>query len=94
MSHEYTDAHLQRVLAEDVSIAELGIDVSVGHDDVIVLSGHVESAERRRAIEERVGQECPGCRIVNEVIVLSTDPPNRAEALPTGPAPQASRERM
>ena len=81
MSHEYTDAHLQRVLAEDGRIAELGIDVTVGRDETIVLSGQVESAERCQAIEDRVREECPGCRIVNEVIVVSTDPPNRAELL-------------
>ena len=82
MSHEYTDAHLQRVLAEDARIAELGIDVAVGRDNTIVLSGHVESQERCRAIEERVRQECPDCDIVNELVVVSTDPPTRAEALP------------
>jgi BON domain len=81
MSHEYTDAHLQRVLAEDVRIAELGIDVIVSRDDTIVLSGQVESADRCQAIEDRVREECPDCRIVNEIVVVSTDPPVRAEEL-------------
>ena len=82
MSHEYTDAHLQRVLAEDVRIAELGIDVTVARDGTIVLSGQVESAERCQAIENRVREECPDCQIVNEIVVVSTDPPQRAEELP------------
>jgi hypothetical protein len=87
MTDEYTDAALQRSLAEDSRIAELGIEVT-RKGDVIVLCGQVESRERRDAIERRVieylGAQSPEspCRLVNELIVVTADPPTQAEDLP------------
>jgi len=77
---DYDDARLRRTLAEDVGIAELGIDV-VTEDERIVLRGHVESPQRREAIERRVSASQPGREVVNEIIVVATDPPTHVEEL-------------
>jgi osmotically-inducible protein OsmY len=55
-------------LAEDVRTVELGIQVDV-RGDVVVLSGEV-GTERRRALIEVVARESAGgLRIANEVVV-------------------------
>jgi osmotically-inducible protein OsmY len=55
-------------LAEDVRTVELGIQVDV-HGDVVILSGEV-GTERRRALIEVVARESAGgLRIANEVVV-------------------------
>jgi osmotically-inducible protein OsmY len=78
---EYTDADLHRLLAEDPTIAELGIDVFI-RGGSIVLSGHVESAERGRLIAERAAEQFGPHRVVNEIMVVPTDPPSGAEEVP------------
>ena len=78
MTHEYTDAELQRRLAEDSAIAELGIDVVV-HEGVIVLSGQVESVARLDLIAARAGEHFAPYKVVNEIVVVATDPPTEAE---------------
>jgi hypothetical protein len=81
MRDEYADADLQRALAEDAQIAEQGIEV-IPRGDYVVLRGHVESEERRAAIERRAAADMPDCRVVNEIAVLPADPPPRTERLP------------
>ena len=78
---EYTDAELHRLLAEDPTIAELGIDVFI-RDGSIVLSGHVESPERGRLIAERAAEHFGSHQVVNEIVVVATDPPTGAEEVP------------
>jgi osmotically-inducible protein OsmY len=81
MTTEYTDAELQRILAEDATIAELGIDVST-RSGSIVLSGQVESAERCRLIAERAAERFGSDRMINEIVVVPTDLPTGAEEVP------------
>jgi osmotically-inducible protein OsmY len=81
MTDEYADAQLQRAISEDAGIAELGIDI-VTRGDCVVLNGHVESPERREAIERLVTEHLPGLRLLNEIVVLKAEPPGRAEELP------------
>ena len=78
---EYTDAELHRLLAEDATIAELGIDVFL-RGGAIVLSGHVESLERGRLIAQRAAEHFGSHRVVNEIVVVATDPPTGAEEVP------------
>jgi osmotically-inducible protein OsmY len=80
MTDGYTDADLQRILSEDPAVAELGIDVSVRGDHVL-LTGQVESPDRRAEIERRVAGYLPGERILNEITVAATHPPAGAEEL-------------
>jgi hypothetical protein len=47
----------------------------------VVLSGQVETPDRCAAIERRIRAEAPGCRIVNEIAVVSTSRPDGAEPL-------------
>ncbi|MGE5829130.1 MAG: BON domain-containing protein [Micromonosporaceae bacterium] len=81
MADEYADAELQRILAEDAHIAELGIEV-IPRGDYVVLRGQVATEERRAAIEQRAVTQMPQCRVVNEIVVLPADPPPRMEQLP------------
>ena len=81
MTEEYADAQLQRAIAEDAGIAELGIDI-LTRGDCVVLNGHVESAQRRETIERRVTEHLPGYRLVNEIVVLKAEAPGPAEELP------------
>ena len=80
MTSGYTDADLQRILAEDPRVAELGIHVS-RRDDHVVLRGQVESAGRRAEIEQRVVEQLPDHRILNEITVTATHRPDGAEEL-------------
>jgi len=83
---EHRAAALQRVLAEDPAIAELGIDATIGQtpagDVTIVLSGQVETAERRSAIEQRVRDEAPDCHVVSDILVIEPTLPAEPEVLP------------
>jgi malonyl CoA-acyl carrier protein transacylase len=80
MSHEYSDAELHRRLAEDTAIAELDIDISV-REGAIVLSGHVESVERLDLVAARAAEHFAPYRVINEIVVVPTDPPTQAEEL-------------
>jgi osmotically-inducible protein OsmY len=78
MTDDYTCAAVQRALAEDAAISELGIDV-VCRDDRVILSGSVESAARREEIARRVAEVVPDRGVVNEITVAPVYPPRRAE---------------
>jgi hypothetical protein len=78
MKDEYLLAKLQRVLAEDGS--ELGIDVA-RRDEEFVLTGEVESEQRRIEVERRVSGEVPEVRVRNEIRVTRVTKPEEAEEL-------------
>lgn len=80
VSDPYADAELQRALAEDVRVAELGIDI-VTHADCVVLRGQVETQQRRAEIERQVMLRMPQRRVVNEIVVVEVHPPASAEEL-------------
>jgi len=75
---EYLLARLQRVLAEDGS--ELGIDVA-RRDEEFVLTGEVESDQRRLEVERRVAEHVPEARVRNEIRVTRVTVPAEAERL-------------
>jgi hypothetical protein len=74
------EAALQRLLAEDETVAELGIDVT-RRDRTVVLSGQVESAERRDEIGRRVAEYLTGDDIRNDIVVVPAPPPAGPEVL-------------
>jgi hypothetical protein len=76
----YADAALQRLLAEDDGIAELGIDI-VMQGDVVVLRGTVESEQRREEITRRVAEHLPECQIRDDIAVAPAQPPAGPEVL-------------
>jgi hypothetical protein len=75
---EYLLARLQRVLAEDSS--ELGIDVA-RRDEEFVLTGEVESEQRRLEVEQRVAGHVPEVRVRNEIRVTRVTAPAEAEEI-------------
>jgi osmotically-inducible protein OsmY len=61
-------AHIRSRLAEDARTVELGIQVDI-RGDVIILSGEVRTARRRVLIEAVARESAGGRRIANDVIV-------------------------
>ena len=77
-----TDPHLegeiQRLLAEDADIAELGID-AVRQGASVVLRGCVSTAERRALIVDRVRAAFPDLDVRDRIAIAGTDAPDGAE---------------
>ena len=80
MPNRCSDAEIQRMLAEDAAIAELGIEVFC-NDQAVVLRGDVQSAERRDAIANAVAGHFPGLAVHNDICVLPAHAPTAPEAL-------------
>jgi hypothetical protein len=78
MRDEYLLARLQRVLAEDSS--ELGIAV-VRRDDHYILTGEVESEQRRLDVQARVAEHFPELSVRNELMVTRVTKPGEPELL-------------
>jgi hypothetical protein len=80
---EYDVAHLRRSLAEE--LGELGIQVEATSDRLVhrlVLSGAVESTERRDEVCRRAREVCPEHQIVDAMTVVATGPPSDVEEVP------------
>ncbi|MEU0503366.1 BON domain-containing protein [Nocardia sp. NPDC004278] len=77
---QYLVAHLRRALAEDPRTAELGVQVTI-RGDVIVLVGEVSSIERKQQMETVVREQLPQARIHNDVHVTPPAAPRDTEAL-------------
>jgi osmotically-inducible protein OsmY len=69
-------ARIKDRLAEDARTVELGIDVDI-HDDLVVLRGQVATARRRALIEAVAREAASGLRIANDVIVVGLPPQAR-----------------
>ncbi|WP_225726313.1 MULTISPECIES: BON domain-containing protein [unclassified Nocardia] len=78
---QYLVAHLRRALAEDPRTAELGVQVTI-RGDVVVLGGDVTSDDRREQMETVVRELLPQARIHNDVHVTPPVPPGGVEELP------------
>ncbi|QIS14429.1 BON domain-containing protein [Nocardia arthritidis] len=78
---QYLVAHLRRALAEDPRTAELGVQVTI-RGDVVVLGGDVTSDDRREQMETVVRELLPQARIHNDVHVTPPVPPGDVEELP------------
>jgi hypothetical protein len=76
----YDEAALQRLLTEDAGLAEQGIEVT-RREGAVVLTGCVETEERRVQVAERVAQCLPGDEVRNDIVVVPVQPPTEPEAI-------------
>ncbi|WP_431952020.1 BON domain-containing protein [Nocardia lijiangensis] len=77
---QYLVARLRRALAEDPRTAELGVQVTI-RGEVVVLDGEVTSAQRKQQMEEVVREQLPGVVIHNDVRVTVPAAPAGTEHL-------------
>ena len=80
MIDEYTEAEVQRALAEDLGVAEQGITVT-RRDNTLVLCGDVESAHRRDEVLRLVQERFPGVDITADIGVIRAGAPTEVEEL-------------
>jgi hypothetical protein len=78
--NDYIEAAVQRLLSEDQTIADQGIEIT-HRDQCLVLRGAVESPERRAEIERLVSQRYPHLEVCNEIAVTRHQAPAEAEEL-------------
>ena len=78
--HEYLVHHIQDALATDPRARELGVDVHVGGERV-VLTGTAATPAQRSAIAEVVEELADGYEVVNEMTVLSAAEDGTVEEL-------------
>ncbi|MBF6167098.1 BON domain-containing protein [Streptomyces gardneri] len=77
---QYLVARLRRALAEDPRTAELGVQVTI-RGDVVVLGGEVSSEQRKQQMETVVREQLPHARIHNDVHVTRPAAPVDTETL-------------
>lgn len=77
---EYLVHHIQEALSADPRARELGVDVQVSGDRV-VLTGTAASDGQRAAIVEVVAEVAQGYLVIDELAVLSTDESPTVEEL-------------
>jgi len=77
---EYLEAEIQRLLTEDAQIAELGLLVQ-RHDQVVVLTGEVESAQRREEICRQITAHFPGVEIACDIGITRAQAPGDVEEI-------------
>ena len=80
-TEHYTESQLQRLLAEDERVAELGIRVIHLDEGRFALSGEVESHERRAMIERVVAEAFPGLEVNSDIGVTRVHEPDEVEEL-------------
>jgi hypothetical protein len=78
---DYTEPELQRRLAEDERVAELGIKVNRRPEGGLMLSGEVESEQRRARIKQVVAEEFPGVDVTWDIGVTRVHEPEEVEEL-------------
>ena len=79
--HQYTESQLHQLLAEDERTAEQGVRVSCREDGTVVLTGEVESPQRRARIEELVAEKLPGAKVICDIGVTRVHEPDDVEEL-------------
>jgi len=77
---EYVEADLQRLLTEDVAIAEQGITVA-RRGDTLILCGEVESRQRRDEIVRLVSERLPDVRLSVDIGITRAQAPTEVEEL-------------
>lgn len=77
----YTESRLQRLLAEDERVSELGIRVVRLQEDTFALSGEVESTERKALIERLVAEEFPHVTVHCDLGVVRVHEPDEFEEI-------------
>ena len=76
----YLAAHARDALATDARVAELGLDVTVA-GDLVVVTGTVSTPERRAAVAEVLAEVAPGHEVRNDTIVAGFAEPDVPETL-------------
>jgi osmotically-inducible protein OsmY len=76
----YVAARVQRALAEDDRVNELGIRVDV-RGEQLYLRGQVSCDERRHKIEDVAREAAPGLRVHNEITLVEVREPGEEEHL-------------
>jgi RecB family endonuclease NucS len=77
---EYVEAEVQRMLAEDIGVAEQGITV-VRREHTLILSGEVESQARRDEVIRLTGERFPDVAIEADIGVIRAGVPTEVEEL-------------
>jgi BON domain-containing protein len=74
------EAEIQRLLAEHDRIAEQGITVQ-HRENVVVLSGEVESPQRRDEICRQIGARFPDVEITCDIGITRAQAPSEVEEI-------------
>lgn len=77
---EYVTAHVRQALATDARVAELGLEVHLEGDEIVV-AGTVSTEERRASIDDVVAGAAPGHPVRNEARVMGYDEPATVETI-------------
>jgi hypothetical protein len=77
---EYTEAAVQRLLTEHPSLGEQGITLT-RREHCLVLSGEVESPDRRTQIEQLVHEALPDVELCCDIGVTRAPAPTEHEDL-------------
>ena len=77
---EYLEARIQRLLTEDATIAEQGITVQ-RRDQIVVLGGEVESAQRRDEICRQINTHFPDVEIACDIGIVRAQAPSEVEEI-------------
>ncbi len=77
---EYVEAEIQRLLTEDVDVAEQGITV-VRRGQNLILCGEVESRQRRDEIVRLVSQRFPEVHLSADIGITRAQAPTEVEEL-------------
>jgi hypothetical protein len=80
MLDEYAEAAVQRLLTEHPSLGEQGITL-VRREHCLVLSGEVESPQRRAEIERLVTQALPDVEVCCDIGITRAGVPTEHEEL-------------
>ena len=77
---EYLEAQIQRLLTENGRIAEQGITIQ-RRDNLVVLGGEVESAQRRDEICRQITDHFPDVEITCDIGITRSQAPNEVEEI-------------
>jgi hypothetical protein len=77
---EYVEAEIQRLLTESGAVAEQGITV-LRREHTLVLSGEVESPQRRDEICRQVTERFPDVELACDIGIVRAGAPSDAEEL-------------
>jgi hypothetical protein len=77
---EYLEAAIQRLLTEDGTVSEQGITVQ-RREQLLILGGEVESAQRRDEICRAITSRFPGLEITCDIGVVPAQAPTEVEEI-------------
>jgi hypothetical protein len=77
---EYLEAQIQRLLTENGAVAEQGITVQ-RRENLLVLGGEVESAQRRDEICRQVTSNFPDVQIACDIGIVRAAAPSEVEEI-------------